>query len=177
MPYKCQKIKIEGTKNDTRIKVTPEMKEDILQEKGKLSQRKTARKYGISRRTVIFIWYPERLERNKELHKERRKDGRYYDRKKNTLAQRKHRRRKQKLYVEGVIKFRGNNHGKDKKAVAERERENEEKIGNIKRSRGDRRSEQVGFRKRVKVGIGQERVNGRVLQGVNRLGESEDRQW
>lgn len=40
----------------------------------------------ISRRMIQFILFPERYKHNAELFKARRKDGRYYDRKKNTQA-------------------------------------------------------------------------------------------
>lgn len=106
MPYRSEKIKIEGTEFDARKKITGEMERDILGDKGKLSQRVTARKYGISRRSVVFIWYPERREKNKEQYKIRRMDGRYYKKEKHTKAIRKHRSRKQKLYKEGLIKLK-----------------------------------------------------------------------
>lgn len=103
MPYKSEKIKIQGTQYDRRKTITDEMKKDIFSERGVLSQRVTARKYGVSRRMVTFIWYPERLERHKELAKERRMDGRYYDKEAHTKAMRDHRKWKQVLYTEGLI--------------------------------------------------------------------------
>jgi hypothetical protein len=106
MPYKCERIKIQGTQHDRRVKITPEKREDILYDKEKMSQRACARKYGISRRMVQFIWYPEKLAEAKKLYKERRKDGRYYKKEKHTKAIREHRARKQRLYVEGVIKLK-----------------------------------------------------------------------
>ena len=106
MPYISEAIRVQGTEYDSRKKITEEMKQEILKEEGKLSQRKTARKYGISRRAVTFIWYPERLKRAKELYKIRRLDGRYYNREKHTRAIKKLREKKQDLYVRGVIKLK-----------------------------------------------------------------------
>ena len=40
----------------------------------------------ISRRMIQFILFPERAKHNSELFKARRKDGRYYDKKKHTKA-------------------------------------------------------------------------------------------
>jgi len=105
MPYISRKARIAKTEYDARVKIIEEMKKNILDEQGKLSQRETARKYGISRSSVRFIWMPEKLERAKELYKERRKDGRYYERSKSSIAMKKHRRRKHKLYKKGLIKL------------------------------------------------------------------------
>ena len=105
MPYKSEKIKIERTEFDSRIKITPEMRADILEEQGRLSQRATARKYGVSRNSVVFIWFPERLKRSKELYKIRRLDGRYYKKEKHTEQVRRYRTKKHILYKRGVIKL------------------------------------------------------------------------
>lgn len=103
MPYKCEKIKIEGTVYDARKKIDDETRKEILACEGVLSQRKTASKFGISRKMVVFIWYPEKLKRAKELYKIRRLDGRYYKKDLHTKQMKKHRRRKYKLYKEGLI--------------------------------------------------------------------------
>lgn len=105
MPYKSEKIKIVGTKYDRRVKLSPERREELRQDKGQLSQRAAARKYGVSRRLVQFIWYPERLEEQKRAYKERRKDGRYYKQEQWAEIIKDHRKWKQKLYLEGKIKF------------------------------------------------------------------------
>lgn len=105
MPYKSRKIKIENTKYDARIKISPEKRASILAEKGLLSERKTAKKYEVSRKSVSFIWYPEKYEREKALYKIRRLDQRYYIKEKHTEQVRKHRRRKQSLLINGEIKY------------------------------------------------------------------------
>lgn len=105
MPFKSARIKIEKTEFDARIKIDPEMRAEILEERGKLSQRATARKYGVSRSSIRYIWMPEILERAKQLYKDRRKDGRYYEREKHTEQVRKYRTKKQILYKKGLIKL------------------------------------------------------------------------
>lgn len=105
MPYKSERIKIEKTEYDARIKISTPMKVAIKAEQGILSQRATARKYNVSRRMVQFIWCPEKLEKAKELYKERRKDGRYYVKEKHTKEMKKTRRKKQRLYLSGIIKL------------------------------------------------------------------------
>lgn len=63
----------------------------------KLSQRAVAKIMGVSRRLIVFILYPERLERQKKLYKERRKDGRYYNKEKRRKQMKKHRYYKQSI--------------------------------------------------------------------------------
>lgn len=103
MPYKSEKIKIEGTSKDARRKLTEDQKREIKENKLGLSQRKLADMYNVSRRTIQFILDPEKLEKNKKKRKERGGSKVYYDRKKNTDYMRKHRNRKQSMYVNGEI--------------------------------------------------------------------------
>jgi hypothetical protein len=64
---------------DRRVKYTTADKERVVALfKSGFPQRAIARETGISRRMVSFILFPDRLARQKELYKERRKDGRYY---------------------------------------------------------------------------------------------------
>jgi len=102
MPYKSEKIKIAGGKYDRRIKLTHEDKEDIKELTG-MSIRGIARLYGVDKRLIQFILFPERYEKNKRLRKERGGSKIYYDSVKHTNAIRKHRRHKQNLFVLGEI--------------------------------------------------------------------------
>ena len=90
---------------DKRRVLSEEHKEKIssLYKTGTFSQRQLAQEYGVSRRLIQFIIDPEKLKRQKELFRERRKDGRYYDREKHTKAIRELRRKKAKLYKEGKL--------------------------------------------------------------------------
>ena len=105
MPYKSEKIPL-PPQYDRRRKLTEDDKFEIvrLRKEHNLSQRTLARMFGVSRKLIIFIIDPERHERAKAQFKERRKDGRYYDRETNTIAVRNTRQYKHKLYLDGKIK-------------------------------------------------------------------------
>lgn len=103
MPYKSEKINIEGTKHDRRIKLTLEQKDKIASLKGTISLRKCAQEYGVDKRTIQFIWHPESLERNKQLRQERGGWKQYYDKNKWRETLKEHRKYKQELYLEGKI--------------------------------------------------------------------------
>jgi hypothetical protein len=57
-----------------------------------------AREFGVSKRMIQFIVNPQSHERAKEQYKERRKDGRYYNKKKHTKSIRKLRAKKNRLF-------------------------------------------------------------------------------
>lgn len=100
MPYAFQYNKKKVPRElDRRVKITEDQKEAIrtayhFEHK---AQRQIARETGISRRMISFILFPERLEHNAKLYKERRKDGRYYDSQKHRLAMKTHRHYKQTI--------------------------------------------------------------------------------
>lgn len=79
---------------DRRVKLTDKQREEILKLKGKDTQTAVANKYGVSRRTIDFIWHPEKKKRNLELRAKRGGSKQYYDKEKNTEAIRKYRQRK-----------------------------------------------------------------------------------
>ena len=84
-------------KNDKRKKLTDEDKKLIKQmhEEG-YAIRALGRKFQVDHRTIQFILFPERLERNKELRRERLllDPQRYYDREDHKKAMQDLRRRK-----------------------------------------------------------------------------------
>jgi len=90
--------------HDRRRKLTEEKKEEIKKRKD-TSSRQLAKEYGVSRRLIVFIQHPERLERHKELYRERRKDGRYYDRERHTASIRSVRNYKRELLKKGTLSF------------------------------------------------------------------------
>lgn len=108
MPFSSEIIKIEGTKFDRRVKVTPEMKVEIkrLRSKG-FTQSEVASQFNISRRTIQFIENPQALVENKKRREERGGWRQYYDKKYNTVKVRNTRRYKHKLYIEGKITMPG----------------------------------------------------------------------
>jgi transposase-like protein len=103
MPYLSEKAKL-TSKYDHRRKLSEQDKEDIihLHARGQ-SIHSLARDYRVSRRTVQFIIYPERMTENLRLRLERGGSTVYYNREKQTKSVREHRRYKQKLYKEGLI--------------------------------------------------------------------------
>lgn len=105
MPFKSEKITIQGTKHDRRRKLSAEDKAEIRINTDGLSQRALAREYDVSRRTIQFILDPGKLAANKEARKIRGGWKQYYDKEKHTLSMKEHRNYKQKLFVDGEIKL------------------------------------------------------------------------
>lgn len=103
MPFKSEKIKIEGTKYDRRVKLTQRDKDKILSLRNKISIHDLAKMFGVDRRTIQFVLYPERQRRNIELREERGGSMIYYDREKQNAYTREHRQYKHELYLKGKI--------------------------------------------------------------------------
>jgi hypothetical protein len=103
MPYKSEKIKIQGGKYDRRVKLTPEEKKEIHTNALGLSQRALASKYGVSRRTITFILDPNKLEENKKRRKERGGSKQYYKPDEWAETMREHRHYKHNLHKKGLI--------------------------------------------------------------------------
>jgi hypothetical protein len=104
MPYKSEKIKIEKTEHDKRVKLSDEQRQEIKENKLGLSLSKLAEMYGVSKRLIQFILDPEKQKRNLELREERGGSKIYYDKEKHNESVKKHRRYKQKLFIKGKIK-------------------------------------------------------------------------
>lgn len=102
MPYKCEKLHIKR-EDDKRVKLSLEDREQIKQLYGKISQRKLAKMFNVSRRLIQFIGDP--IKKQKDLLNLKLRGGSriYYDKNKHTKAIREHRRRKQKLYLAGKL--------------------------------------------------------------------------
>lgn len=101
MPYffETYKIRLPREKN-RRIKFTDEDKSTIRgRHANGMSIRAITKTFEkkISRRMVQLILFPDRAARQKEQFKERRKDGRYYNKEKHRLAVKKTRTYKQSL--------------------------------------------------------------------------------
>lgn len=84
-----------GTEKDGRKCGLTERDEEIIKimHKAGMAVRAIAREYEdkCSRRTITFILYPERRKVVADQFKERRKDGRYYDKDKHRAYMQKHR--------------------------------------------------------------------------------------
>lgn len=101
MPYKSEKlIKLEGTNLDRRRKLDDFQKAEIkvIRAHDGTSYNQIAKMYGVSKRLIILICNPIMGSIMKEQYRERRKDGRYYNRKKHTSSVKSMRRYKQEIY-------------------------------------------------------------------------------
>jgi hypothetical protein len=100
MPYKFEYKKIrlpQGT--DKRKKLEDSQYKEIrdLYASGTLSYKAIGDMYGVSKSRIIQIVNPHIEERQKKQFKERRMDGRYYQKEEHKEAIKKHRRYKQSI--------------------------------------------------------------------------------
>lgn len=109
MPYKSEKIKIQGTMLDRRRKLTEEMKDIIRKEyaTGLIGQRPLAKKYGVSRKLIQIIVNPEIAEKNRQRIKEHWRDYQKFGEEHNKEIANT-RRYKQQLFLSGKIKEQNN---------------------------------------------------------------------
>jgi len=99
MPFKFETDKLKIKKcDDKRIKLTNAERHEIKQLYGKISQRKLAKLYNVSRRLIIFIGCPEKYEQNLKCREERGGSMQYYNKQKHTKIMKKHRTYKKELY-------------------------------------------------------------------------------
>lgn len=104
MPYKYSYTHLLIPRElDKRVKLSLEEREQIKFWYGRISQRKLAAKYGVSRRLVIFIGDPEKYEKNLANRKLNGGSKAYYKKEKHTVAMRKHRKSKQELYLKNEL--------------------------------------------------------------------------
>jgi len=99
-----------GKANDKRRKLTDRDKAVIRDLHGDgQSIHSLSREYQVSRRTIQFVVYPERLDRNKELREKRGGTKVYYDKDKHKEYTKTHRHYKRGLLDKGVIDVTFNN--------------------------------------------------------------------
>jgi DNA-binding Xre family transcriptional regulator len=67
------------------------------------SQRALAKEFGVSRRLIQFIVFPEKMEQNKQRREERGGWRQYYDKETRRKDMAKHRKWKKTLLEEGVL--------------------------------------------------------------------------
>lgn len=92
-----------GTKYDRRVKVTPEIREQIIKDAASGEKGAAlARKYGVSKKTVYLILNPAARERARAYTSENWKRF-ALDREQRAEAMRKHRAYKQKLLDDGML--------------------------------------------------------------------------
>ena len=105
MPAIVDSKRINNALLDKRVKLSSTDKNEIvdLYEAGLFSQRELAKLYNVSRRTVVFVLYPERREANYAQRVARGGSKQYYDTKANTASQKAHRAYKKELLSKGDI--------------------------------------------------------------------------
>ena len=99
MPAKVDPLRIDNPFMDKRVKLLPCQKEAVIywsQEKG-LSQRKLAKMFKVSRRTIQFVLDDEKLKENLKRREERGGTKIYYDKDKHREAMQKHREHKKDI--------------------------------------------------------------------------------
>lgn len=103
MPYKSEKIKLHGLQ-DRRKRLTDEQREEIkeLYGTGLYSLNNLAKRFEVSKKTVLLIVNKESEERAKQYRKEHWKEWQRTG-KEHTEAIKNTRRYKHKLYVEGKL--------------------------------------------------------------------------
>lgn len=107
MPYKSEKIKIQQTEHDRRIKLTDAQKDEIKRKwrTGLATKRGLAREYKVSPRTIDFLLNPDKLEENKKRRAERGGTKIYYDKEKHREYMKNTRHYKQELYKNNEIQL------------------------------------------------------------------------
>lgn len=109
MPSIVDKYTINNPLLDKRVKLTPEQKQEIIDNLGVYSQRELARMYNVSRRTIQFTQHPEKLAENIERRNERGGSKEYYNKEKQGEATKKHRAYKKELLTQGKLTKKDNN--------------------------------------------------------------------
>jgi len=105
MPYKHTE-KLIPEQHDKRIKLSTADKQLIceLYLTGEYSQRKLAKQFNVSRRTIQFTIDPDKRKANYQTRVANGGSKQYYDKDKHTEAMRKHRQHKQELYLANELK-------------------------------------------------------------------------
>ena len=104
MPYKSEKIKLKGLQ-DRRKRLTDEQRENIgeLYTTGNYSLNDLAKKFNVSKKTILLIVNKDSAEKAKQYRKEHWREWQRTGEEWNEVVK-KHRKYKQKLYEEGKLK-------------------------------------------------------------------------
>ena len=95
---------------DKRMKLTPEQRAEIRENKDGLSLNALASLFGVSKRSVHFIRRPDAHRENLLRRQERGGSARYYDHEKHALRMAEHREHKKQLFEEGLLEVREGEH-------------------------------------------------------------------
>lgn len=106
MPRKTDTIPINNELLDKRVKLTQDDKKLIvwLREEEQISYQKLANRFGVSKRSIIFICRPELKVKDLENRKKRGGSKLYYNKEKHTQSIREHRDYKKELNQKGLLK-------------------------------------------------------------------------
>lgn len=107
MSYKFETEKLKIRKeDDKRIKLSDDDKDNLkrLFSTGEYSIHELSNMFGVCRRTIQFILFPERYEKNKELRELRGGSKIYYDKETQKKYMKTHRQHKKDLYYQGKLK-------------------------------------------------------------------------
>jgi DeoR/GlpR family transcriptional regulator of sugar metabolism len=106
MPRKSDTIPINNEFLDRRVKLTQDDKNLIvwLREEEQISYQKLANRFGVSKKSIIFICRPELKAKDLENRKKRGGSKIYYNREKHTIQIREHRNYKKELNEKGLLK-------------------------------------------------------------------------
>lgn len=104
MPYKSEKIKLSESQ-DRRRKLRNEQKEKIkkLYETGTYSLNQLAKKFGVSKKTILLTVNPNSADKAKQYKKENWKNWQRKGEERNKEV-REYRHYKQSLYLQGKLK-------------------------------------------------------------------------
>lgn len=105
MPYKSEKLIIDHTSHDKRIRLTEEQKAAIRKEyaTGLATHRSLAEKYRVDKKTIYNILNHEKYLKQLERNKIEKHSAKYYNKDKQREYIKAHRRYKQNLYINGII--------------------------------------------------------------------------
>lgn len=104
MPYKSEKIKLKGLQ-DRRKRLTDEQRKEIeeLYGTGMFSLNDLAKKFNVSKKTVLLIVNKDSAEKAKQYRKDHWRDWKMTGEEWNKTI-REHRQYKQQLYKDGKLK-------------------------------------------------------------------------
>lgn len=104
MPYKSEKIKLKGLQ-DRRKRLTDEQREEIreLYKTNNYSLNKLAKRFEVSKKTILLIVNNDSAERAKQYRKEHWKEWQQVG-KEHSEAIKKTRKYKHELYLKGELK-------------------------------------------------------------------------
>ena len=91
--------KVNQTSRYFSRKLSDEQKDEIVSLKGTISAHECAKRYNVSRRTIQFLWDPDKIKENLQRRMERGGSKIYYSKEKNREYMKLHRHYKQEIYL------------------------------------------------------------------------------